>query len=144
MKKLFIGLLIIAAGAGTYFFLQNKKPSVENNIQKELVTGKWKLNSFESMPNDSSINVSVLLAAMESNFMKYRYDFKPGGNILRSVSDSAKADTSYYEWTKDNQLAWKENAADSTGELFSVMKLTNDSLLLLSGDSATLLFTKLK
>jgi hypothetical protein len=38
------------------------------------------------------------------------------GNIIRSLNDSAKADTSHYEWNKDNALIWKEHASDSTGK----------------------------
>jgi hypothetical protein len=142
MKKLIIGLLVIAAGAGTFYFLQNKK--TEDTIQKELLTGQWTLSSLDVKTKDSSAYLIAAIAAIDSNFTKYHYDFRKDGNVLKSLSDSAKADSSHYEWTKKNELAWKENPKDSISEVFTVTKLTTDSLLLLSKDSATFVFTKLK
>ena len=129
MNKLFIGLLIIAAGAGVYFFVLKKKNSTTGTtINKELIIGKWKVDAG----NDSVLS-------------QYRYDFTKEGNVLRSPNDSAAvAVTSYYEWNKKNELVWKETAADSAGKVFAVVKLTQDSLQVLSKDSATILFTKVK
>ncbi len=128
MNKLFIGLLIVAAGAGAFFLLRKKKNSTtSNDIKKEWIVGKWKAD-----------------AGKASTFSSYRYDFLKDGNIIRSLNDSAKADTSHYEWSKDNALIWKENADDSTGKILSVLKLTQDSLQVQAADSSTVLFIKLK
>lgn len=128
MNKLFIGLLIVAAGAGVYFFvLKKKKSTTTDPINKEWVIGKWKAN-----------------AANDSAFSQYRYDFLKDGNIVRSLNDSAKADTSHYEWSKNNELVWKETAADSVGKVFAVVKLTQDSLQVQAKDSSVILFTKMK
>ncbi len=128
MNKLFIGLLIGAAGTGVFFFLRKKKKETSsNNIKKEWILGKWKAD-----------------AEKDSAFSSYNYDFLKDGNILRSLNDSAKADTSHYEWNKTNELVWKEKVSDSTGKVFSVVKLTLDSLQVQSKDSVTILFTKLK
>jgi hypothetical protein len=128
MNKLFIGLLIVAAGAGVFFFLRKQKnTSTNNDIKKEWIIGKWKAD-----------------AGKDSVFSNYNYDFLKDGDILRSLNDSAKADTSHYEWNKANELVWKENAGDSTGKIFAVLKLTQDSLQVQSKDSVTVLFIKLK
>lgn len=128
MKNVLIGLLIAAAGTGVFFLLRNKKKSTaENKINKEWIVGKWKAD-----------------AGKDSVFSQYQYDFTKDGNILKTLSDSAKADTSRYEWNKDNDLVWKEKAADSTGKIFSVIKITRDSLQVQSKDSTTILFTKIK
>lgn len=127
MNKLFIGLLIVAAGAGVFFLLRKKKNTTSNDIKKEWLVGKWKAD-----------------AGKDSAFSSYHYDFLKDGIILRSLNDSAKADTSHYEWNKNNALIWKEKAGDSTGKVFSVLKLTQDSLQVQSKDSITILFTKLK
>ena len=85
------------------------------------------------------------ISAFDSNFNKYHYDFKTDGTVLKSLSDSVNADTSRYEWTKNNELIWKENPNDTTNALFIVTKLNSDSLLLVkSKDSSIFYFSKLK
>ena len=128
MNKLLIGLLLVAAGAGIFFLLRKKKnETTTNDIKKEWILGKWKAD-----------------AGKDSAFSSYRYDLLKDGSILRSLNDSAKVDTSHYEWNKNNELVWKQNASDSTGNIFSVVKLTLDSLQVQSKDSVTILFIKLK
>lgn len=128
MNKLLIGLLIVAAGAGVFFLLRKKKnATTTNDIKKEWIVGKWKAD-----------------AGKDSTFSSYSYDFLKDGNIIRSLNDSAKADTSHYEWNRNNELVWKEKTSDSTGKTFSVVKLTQDSLQVQSKDSIGILFTKVK
>ena len=131
MNKLFIGLLIVAAGAGVFFLLSKKKnKTAVAAINKELIIGKWKTASS--------------LLAKDSALPIYQYNFLKDGNIIKSLNDSAKTDTSYYEWSKPNELVWKENASDSIGNIYGVVKLTTDSLQMQTKDSSIILFTKLK
>ena len=128
MNKLLIGLLLVAAGAGAYFLLKRKKDQpVANAINKELIIGKWKPERTD--PGDSST-------------IPYRYEFLKDGTVLHSLNDSVLTDSSRYEWNKKDQMVWKENAADSAGRVFSIVKLTTDSLQVQLPDSSTLLFTR--
>ncbi|HEV7783080.1 MAG TPA: hypothetical protein VGO58_17515 [Chitinophagaceae bacterium] len=130
MNKLLIGLLIVAAGTGAFFLLRKKKDAtVTTGLNKEWIVGQWKTDAV--MSNDS-------------NFSKYRFDFQKDGNLVRSLNDSAKADTAHYEWSKTNELVWKEKTSDSVGKNFAVVKLTRDSLQVQGKDSVVILFTKLK
>ena len=130
MNKLIIGLLVVAAGAGAFFFLRKKKETTTTNeIKKEWIVGKWG---------------SEAVMATDSNFNKYQFDFQKNGNVVRSLNDSVKADTSHYEWNKVSELIWKEKASDSTGKVYVVTKLTQDSLQVRAADSSTVLFTKVK
>ncbi len=137
MNKLLIGLLIIAAGAGTFLYLRNKKKeTVPNEFKKELIIGKWKTNDV--LTNDS-------------NFNKFQFNFQQNGTIIRSLNDSAKADTIHFEWNKANELIWaeltlkeKEKPIDSTGKIYKVIKLTADSFQVKAAESSTILFTKVK
>jgi hypothetical protein len=137
MNKLIIGLLVVAAGAGIFLLLRKKKETtITNDLQKELIIGKWKSDAI--MANDS-------------NFSKYQFDFLKDGNVIRSLNDSTKADTSHYEWNKANELVWsgwtpseKEKATDSTGKVYVLTKLTTDSLQVQTADNSTVLFTKVK
>lgn len=129
MNKLFIGLLIVAAGAAALFYFNRRtcnKPA-QGSLTKEWILGKWKAD-----------------AGKDSAFSQYSYDFLKDGNIVKALNDSAKADTSHYEWNKNNELVWKERVSDSTGKIFSVMKLTQDSLQVQAADSSTVLFIKIK
>ena len=145
MKKVFIGLLILAAGAATLFLLQKKDKHITGHgIQKEWIVGKWKLDSI-LLPKDSSDNFAAgILGIVAPDLMKYHYEFKKEGAIFFSLGDSLMKDSSRYEWNKKDQLIWKEYPADTSGDIFNVSILNKDSLTLQSEDSTTLLFTKLK
>ena len=127
MNKLFIVLLIAVIGTGAFFLLQKKdNPVAGNEFNKDLIIGKWKVN------NDS-------LQSM------YNYEFQKKGIVLRSLNDAIKADTSYYDWSKSNELVWKEKPGDLTGsKVFVVTKLNADSLVIQSKDSLVTYFTKVK
>ncbi len=129
MKKLFIGLLVIAAGTGIYFYFNQKaspKPP-QDVLKKELIIGNWK--------NGQQI--------IDTALPNYNYEFLKNGIVLRSKSDSTKVDSIHYEWDKNDALVIKEKLTDSTGKLFTVVKLTIDSLQLKPEDkTATSLFTK--
>jgi len=145
MKKVFIGLLILAAGAGAYYFLQKKdKPITGNNIQHERIIGKWKLDSLHFL-KDSNDNFLVgIMGMVEPNLKKYHYEFTKDGSISLSLGDSLTKDSSRYEWNKKDQLVWKEYPADTSGNIFTVSMPGKDSLFLQSEDSVILQFTKLK
>ena len=135
MNKFIIGLLVVAAGTGIFLLLRKKnETTTANSINKEWIVGKWNPIAIGS---DSTL-------ANDSNFSKYRFEFQKDGNVVRSINDSVKADTTHYEWNNNNELVWKEKANDSTGKIYVVTKLTSDSLQMQATDSSTILFTKLK
>jgi hypothetical protein len=144
MKKVFIGLLIIAAGAGTFYFLQKKKTQNNDPLKKELLLGKWKADSLYVVFKDPSSIIASNALLKDSTLRRSRYDFQEGGTFVQTVNESAKADTSYYEWGKKNELLIKDSAKDSTAEIYSVNKLSMDSLVLQSKDSAVFVLTKLR
>ena len=145
MIKLIIGLLIIAAGAGVFFYLQKEKREVADSTvnKKELLGGKWRLDTYTQSSRPEFSPMVGVMALVDSNSMKYDYEFTRDGSVLRSINDSIFADTSHYEWKKD-YLLWKDNSNDSTGIELQVVQLNKDSLSLLSADSIALLFVKKK
>lgn len=144
MKKVFIGLLIAAAGAVTYYLLlKENNPVTSNAVQQEKIIGKWKLDSLYAL-KDSANNSMGIIGIIEPDLRKYSYEFKKDGGIFFSIGDSLTADSSRYEWNKNNQLAWLEHPADTTGELFTISLLNTTNLRLLSADSVVLQFTKVK
>jgi hypothetical protein len=132
MNKLFIGLLIVAAGAGIFYYFNQRtcnKPS-QNSISKELLIGKWK--AVAAQPAKDSAQPVV------------QYEFQKAGTVLRSLNDSAIADTLQYEWSIANELVWKETSAGSVEKKYAIVLLTKDSLQLQPNDSTTALFIKVK
>ncbi|HYV54234.1 MAG TPA: hypothetical protein VE933_06610 [Chitinophagaceae bacterium] len=143
MKKLFIGLLIIAAGAGTYYFLQKKKSNIAQHLDKELLVGQWKVNAVHVSPGDSA-NLAAILLLNDSTLKNTQYDFRKDGHFAQTPHDAAKKDSSYYEWNNKNELLIKESPGDSLSEIYTVNKLDKDSLVLQSKDSAVFVFTRIK
>lgn len=144
MKKVFIGLLIIAAAAGTYYFLQQKKTSITAGSEKDWLVGKWKMDSLYVSPKDSALNFILTLVPKDSGLLNCQLDFRKDGLILQTADDPAKADTSYYEWSGTNELLFKDSAKGNIAEVFSINKISIDSLILRSKDSALFVLTKIK
>ncbi len=145
MKKVFTGLLILAAGVAAFWFLQKKdKPTTGTGIQKELLIAKWKLDSI-ALPKDSTNSfMTGIIGIVATELMAYQYELKKDGAISLSLGDSLLKDSSRYEWNKENQLVWKEYPADTSNTVFTVSTLNKDSLMLQSKDSVILMFTKVK
>lgn len=144
MKSIIVAVLLIAAvGAGVYFLFFNKKENVIANeqVQKELIIGKWKLDSLVQSKEHPNL-FSGLATLIDSNFKNYSYQFQKDGKVLRLLKDSVQKDTTSYEW-KEKQLVFKQQG-DSLVTLFTVSKLNQDSLVLLSKDSSVAYFTRFK
>ena len=145
MKKVFIGLLIAAAGVVTYYLLQKENnPGTSNTIQQEKIIGKWKLDSLYALKDSANNSMLGIIGIIEPDLKKYNYEFKKDGLISLSVGDSLTTDSSRYRLNKNDQLTWMEHPSDTIGESFTVSLLNTDSLRLLSSDSVVLLFTKVK
>jgi hypothetical protein len=147
MNKTFIGLLIVAAaGAGIFLYLQNKKSSAPAEFNKELLIGKWSIDSLSVAEDAANAMPVALLLAMDSAAKEKVYDFNASGQVFITIpADSLAAkDTSSFAWQPNNKLTWKENPADSVTETLSVLKLDKEQLVIQSADSVTLYFKKAK
>jgi len=142
MKKVFIGLLIAAAGAAIFFLLQKKNKLTKSYIQKDLIIGKWKLDSLYSFKDSNSNLMTDVMELVDPHLTKYEYEFTKGGTIGLWLKDSLRKDSIRYEWINKNQLAWKEYPANKTIEVFEISILSKDSLSLQSNDSVILSFTR--
>ena len=128
MKKLFIGLLVIAAGTAAFFLFRKKENSTATTLNKELLLGKW---TQQSVKGDTSTVIEF-------------YEFQEKGRLLQTKSDSSRTDTMHYEWNKVSDLVLKEKKNDSTSVVFHIIQLNKDSLQLKGKDSSTILFTRAK
>ncbi len=144
MNKLIIGLLIVAAaGAGIFFYLRKEKedhPTTPTN--KELIVGKWAIDSLDFSKDTTS--AAILLLALAFNNEKKIYDFNASGqiNIFTHPDSLTFRDSAFFSWKADNRLTWKTNPADTITETFSVIKLNKEQLVLETTDSVTVYFKK--
>lgn len=146
MKKILIGLLIIAAGAAIYFLLPKQQKTISNlDSQKELLIGKWKLDSlvYPQKPSADDFMTSIM-GMVDSLYIQYQYRFDENGYIQILNKDSSTKDSSRYEWSSDHQLKWRESTPDTISYLFHVNELNKEKLVLQSNDSTRFLFSKLK
>src|SRR5258707_1280480 len=63
MKKVFIGLLVIAAGTAAFlFYRQQQKAKPISQTNQELIVGKWRIDSaFTAIPDDTIAIATLLL-----------------------------------------------------------------------------------
>ena len=143
MNKFILGLLLIAAAAGIFFVLQKQKYNTTDGVNKELIFGKWKIKSYDAKTDSSNALFVGIMGIVDSNTLKYSYEFTKDGKILRFLNDTISEDTSLFVWKKD-MLLWIENKQDTVGELMLVIKLIKDSLLIQSDDSTKISFAREK
>lgn len=141
MKKLFIGLLIAAAGVAAFFLLrkQNKEIS-ENNFQKEQLIGSWKLDSLDYRKDSGSLLPNILVLP-DSNLTKYRYEFTKDHAVFISSGDSLTSDSARYVWNQ-NEVIFSHDSTGLAADSLTVIRLRSDSLVLRDRDSALFYFTK--
>ena len=145
MNKLFTGLLIIAIVTGAFFLLRkNDTQDPGKVINKELLIGKWKIDSLIVEKDSLKKDLAQLLLFMDSADKKRVYDFRDNGQVLISLpSDSlASRDTSSYKWGKENVLLVKDNASDTTDELMKVIRLSKEKFVVQSKDSLNIYFSR--
>src|SRR5688572_17695644 len=103
MKKGFIGLLILAAGAAIFFLFQEKHNSITtSHIQQDLIIGKRKLDSLYSLKDSSSDLMTNGIGFVDAHLIHYEYKFTKEGSIELWLKDSLTKDSRSYEWTNED------------------------------------------
>ena len=84
MKKIILAVILLAAAGGAaYYLLQKKKQDNHiTTINKELVIGKWKIDSLVSQKDSTKDGLELLLFAMDSNARREVYDFQTNGQVF--------------------------------------------------------------
>jgi hypothetical protein len=146
MKKMLLAVIVMAAAGGAlYYFLQNKKHSSENNFQKDLIIGKWKIDSLSVLKDSGKVNIGWMILSMDSKENERTYEIQKDGSIFASLpSDSvSKKDTLSFSWGKSNEFLFKESVTDSLPESFKVVKLDKSDFVLQSKDSVLIYLKKI-
>ena len=140
MKILFIVLLIAAIGAAAYFYY-GKKQHRSAQSSKELILGKWKIDSIATNePPDSSKFHLALFSLIDSSLKTREFEFRKDSLVFQT-QDGKIEDSSHYEFTDNkNLLIW--NSSDTTKEKFTVNRLDSLNLIILDKDNAQFIFKK--
>jgi len=125
MKIVFIVLLTAAIGAGVYLYFS--KTQSHHLISTELIVGKWRIKPGTPL--------------VDSSHAVHQYEFLKNGNVLTS-GDPAKIDTLQYQWKDATHISWKGKGRDSTIQVFSVVHLNHNSLVMRSKDSVDLVLNR--
>jgi hypothetical protein len=134
MKSLFIVLLLAAIGVGVYFYFSQKQKSSSSN-RKELILGRWKVDSIVNGNSDTSMHTGRFFSALDSSFKNYEVDFQNEGLIFQTHNGEMK-DTSHYEFDDHgNLLSWSNN--DSVKTKWNIERLGSLTLILKDRDGAS-------
>ena len=146
MKKIILAVILLAAAGGVAYYLLQKKKQENSTINKELVIGKWKIDSLVTKKDSTKDGLILLLFAMDSNARRQVYDFQTNGQVIVSLPNDtlSKKDTSSFAWGKEKELLWKEKYSDPAAESMMVIKLDKKDLVLQSADSTLVYFKKVK
>jgi len=146
MKKITLAVILVAAAGGIAYYLLQKKKQEDISIHKELVIGKWKIDSLVAKNDSTKDGLALLLFALDSNARKEIYDFQTNGQVFISLPNDplSKKDTSSFAWGKHKELLWKEKHSDAVAESMTVIKLDKKNLVLRSADSTLIYFRKEK
>lgn len=148
MKKIILAVILLAAAGGiTYYLLQKKEQeNPEITINKELVTGHWKIDSLVAKSDSTNDALALLLFAMDSNARKQVYNFQTDGKVITSIpgDSTAKRDTSSFTWGRANEFFWKEKITDAAADSMRVVELNELRFILRSDDSTLIYMTRLK
>jgi hypothetical protein len=143
MKNVFIVLLVAAVGAGVYFYF-SKKQKTSSSSSKELILGKWKMDSLaENEAGDSLSKFQVgLIHSIDSSLKNYEFEFRKDSLILQTLNGKIQ-DTSHYEIAGTrNLLIWSNN--DTAKVRWNIDKLDSTILIVKDQDSASFYFQRVK
>lgn len=143
MKYVIIVLLVAALGAGAYYYFSKKQTSSSLN-SKELIIGKWKIDSLIMPKDDTLSDLERTGIFFGTGYRDFNYQFDSAGLVLRKLPGSIKTDTSFYRWVKDDQLTWTLVKNDTITNPLQVVKLNKDDLILQYFDEEKIYFKKEK
>src|SRR6187401_670712 len=110
MKKSILAVILVAAAGSIAYYLLQKEKHENLSIRKELVIGKWKIDSLVYKKDSTNDGLTFFLIAWDSIARKQEYDFQVNGELFISLSNDSvsKKDTFSFKWGKDKELLWKE------------------------------------
>jgi hypothetical protein len=140
MKNLFIVLLIAAIGAGVYLYFGKKQK--RHVVSKELIVGKWAIDSLKGLfTNSPNSQNRSLISAIDSNLKKIEFEFRNDSMVFQ-IFDEKILDTSHYSFANDKTILMWRNA-DTAKEKFRISTLDSSKLSFRDNDSVIFYFRRI-
>jgi hypothetical protein len=144
MKQIILVVILLAAtGGALYYLLQNKKTNeVQQTTFQQMLNGEWKIDSVALSKKDSGNVIALMALALDSNFLKYTYDFKENGGIVKKLGDSTLVDQLSYKMKDSATIILSETG--STDEVFELKLISTNKnrFALMDKDSTNYYFIK--
>jgi hypothetical protein len=140
MKNLFIVLLIAVIGAGVYLYFGKKQK--HHVVSKELIVGKWAIDSLKGLfTNSPNSQNRSLISAIDSNLKKIEFEFRNDSMVFQ-IFDEKILDTSHYSFANDKTILMWRNA-DTAKEKFRISTLDSSKLSFRDNDSVIFYFRRI-
>lgn len=144
MKKIILAVILLAAAGGAvYYFLSSKKASIPQQTSfKQMLLGEWKIDSVALSKKDSGNAIALFALALDSNFLKYTYDFTEDGTIIKMLGDSTLSEKNSYQLKDSATIVFTEG--DGAAESFELKLSAKDEkwFVLMDKDSTNYYFKK--
>ena len=141
MKKIILAVIVLAAAGGAlYYYFQTKKPAVQTTASyQQNIIGEWMIDSVAAGDSGS---IGLLMLALDTNFTKYRFQFKEDGTIAQLLNDSIVPGKRTYEWKDSSHLVIHEDDSSAEQQPIQVLVLTTDAFTIMHKDSSVFYFKK--
>jgi hypothetical protein len=141
MKKIIlVAILLAAVGGALYYYFQTKKPVAQTTTSyQQNIIGEWAIDSVSAGDSGS---IGLLMVSLDTNFTKYRFQFKEDGSITQLLNDSVLPLKRTYEWKDSVHLAIHEGDSLAEQQPVQVLALTTDAFTIMHKDSSVFYFKK--
>lgn len=143
MNKIILAAILLAAlgGALYYYLQQSKTPDSSSTAYQQTIIGEWKIDSVAASKTPG--NIAMLAMALDTNLMKYQFNFQKDGSITQLLGDSIVPVKRSYEWKDSAHLVFKEGETLSEIQPVQVLSFSKEQFSIMSTDSSVLYFKKL-
>lgn len=144
MKKIILVAVLLAASGGALYYLLNTKQLItpQNNSFKQILLGEWKIDSVALSKKNSGNAIALFALALDSNFLKYTYDFKQNGTITKKLGDSTLAKKHTYQLKDSATIVFTEGDSDSESFELKLSSKEKNGFVLMDKDSTNYYFKR--
>lgn len=138
-----VAIVLAALGGALYYLFEMRKSTPATVSFRDNLIGTWKIDSVALSQNDSGNVLGLTILALDSNYLKYTYQFDKEGFVVKNLADTT-VEKLNYQLKDSTHLTFI--AGDSTNEEFhnTIVSFDAGQFTLLASDSSLLFFKRQK